>query len=727
MTYKVVGETSFIHLNKQLRPFLLANFIGIMDVKKIGLLFNVLVICLAHVCSHAQQTQDEQSELFEILITSGLRTQGLDKQPSSTTVQTQQDIQDAGADHFESLIYNTPNLSFAGESSRPRYFQLRGIGERTEYIGSPNASIGVIVDDIDFTGLGSIGGLLDAKQVEVLHGPQGTRYGVNALAGLINISTNDPTPEPEYHFESSAGDDGLFAFSAVANGALSRENNINYRIAASQHQQDGFRDNLFLGRDDTNGIDETYFRSKFQWLGNQGTSAKFTFLHADLDNGFDALSRDNSFQTLTNRPGEDDLQTDAAALKLQHSFNRFDLISNTAYADTDSDYLLDADLVFPGFYPFAPDFDVFINYQKNRKTYSQEFRLLSNPSSRLFRGRTDWVAGIYTFGLDEKSQSNNAFPIVTTSDYQTRSFSVFGQLDTRLTDSLILTTGLRSEYYQAKYRDSINLNFSPDDLFWSGQVALTYQLNDKNNFFTSASRGYKAAGFNTFANPNFPTDLREYDAEFLNSFEIGWRHQHPQLGLSSNVSMFYMQRKDMQLSQVIGLDDGSFIIYQDNLDRANSYGIEWDLRWQFHNNWNLDASLGLLQSEFVNYRFAENFLGEIDLSGRDLPHAPNYQYHLGLEYRNPNGFFARAEINGVDDLFISNTNNLKLDAYELVNARIGFEKDNWSVYLWGKNIFDKEYATRGYFLANDPTLSDPRLFLRFGDRRQIGITLRYDF
>ncbi len=687
----------------------------------------VILVILACLSANAQETVPEDDDLFEILITSGLRVKPLDEQPLSATVHTQEDIKDSGADHFETLIYNTPNLSFSGESSRPRYFQLRGIGERTEYIGSPNSSVGVIVDKIDFTGLGTIGSLLDTQQVEILHGPQGTRYGVNALAGLISIKTNDPTSEPGYHFESSLGEDSLFAFSAVANGPLSKQNNINYRIAASQRQQDGFRDNLFLGRDDTNGIDETFFRSKFQWLGDQGTSAKLTFLHANLDNGFDALSRDNNFETLTNRPGEDDLKTDALGLNLQHSFDRFDLVSNTTYTDTDSVYLLDADLVFPGFYAFAPNFDIFINYNKNRKTYSQELRLLSNPSSRLFGDRTNWVVGIYTSGLDEENQSNNAFPLVTTSDYKAKSYSVFGQLDTRLTDSLVLTTGLRSEYYDASYRDSINLRFSPDDLFWGGQVALSYQSDDKNNFFSSISRGYKAAGFNTFANPNFPSELREYDAEFLNNFEIGWHHHNHQTGVFSNLSLFYMQRKDMQLSEVIVLNDGSFIIYQDNLDRANSYGIEWNLGWQIDNNWSLDASLGFLDSEFENYVFAENFLGEIDLSGRDLPHAPNYQYHLGLQYQNPNGFFARAEINGVDDLFISNTNNLKLDAYELVNTRVGFRKNNWTIYFWGKNIFDKEYATRGYFLANDPTLADPRLFLRFGDKRQFGITLRYDF
>ena len=173
----------------------------------------------------------DDNDYFEILISSGLREQKLKDQPISATVHTQQSISDRGSDHFEQLLPSIPNTLFSGETSRPRYIQLRGIGERSEYTGAPNASVGMLIDDIDFSGIGMIGSLLDVKQVKFLRGPQGTRYGANALAGLVNISSNDPSAVQTSQFEISAGEDDLHEFKAITSGPLSRENNLNYRLA----------------------------------------------------------------------------------------------------------------------------------------------------------------------------------------------------------------------------------------------------------------------------------------------------------------------------------------------------------------------------------------------------------------------------------------------------------------------------------------------------------------
>ena len=678
----------------------------------------------------AQSEQSRENEFFEILITSGLREQKLSDQPLSVSVQTEQTINNRGSDHFEQLLPSIPNALFSGETSRPRYIQLRGIGERSEYTGAPNASVGMLIDDIDFSGIGMIGSLLDVKQVEVLRGPQGTRYGANALAGLINITSNDPTDNPEANFEISAGEDDLHEFKAITSGPLSQQNRLNYRLAVSKRQQDGFRDNLFLGRDDTNGIDETYLRTKLHWASDSGTQAKFTYLYADLDNGYDAFTLDNSFNTLSDEPGEDDQTTHAAAFKLEHAFDYFDLISTTSYANTESLYSYDEDWVFSGFWDintFGYDYKAFFENHKERDTYSQEFRFVSNPGSRMFNNTTDWVAGVYALKLDESNETEETFSGFLASDYEAVNAAVFAQLDTRFTPKLTLTSGLRVENRDADYSDSNNQEFSPSDTMIGGQLALSYQLNELNNVYASVSRGYKAGGFNPVVDANFPAQRRSFDPEFLTNYELGWHYENAATGLSSNLSVFYMQRDDLQVDGSEQLDSGAFIFFIENIDSGSNYGLEWDVNWRFDPSWQLNASLGLLDSEFKNYSYRPRFQEPINLSGRGQAHAPNYQFHFGLQYHSPTGFFARAEFNAVDEFFFSNSHNQKSDPYQVVNARIGYEKKNWSVYLWGNNIFDEEYATRGFFFANDPNFEDVQRYVRLADRRQLGVTLRYEF
>ena len=108
---------------------------------------------------------------------------------TSLSILSEELLDTYSVEHLDDVLNFIPNLNFASGSSRARHFQIRGIGERSQF-GSPiNPSVGFIVDNVDFTGIGSIGTLVDVAQVEVLRGPQGTRYGANALAGLIYIKS----------------------------------------------------------------------------------------------------------------------------------------------------------------------------------------------------------------------------------------------------------------------------------------------------------------------------------------------------------------------------------------------------------------------------------------------------------------------------------------------------------------------------------------------------------
>src|SRR6202167_6164397 len=129
--------------------------------------------------------------LDEIVVTSGLRSTSVAELPQSVTVLDQGTLRGAGVQHFEDVLGLIPDLNWAGGTSRPRFFQLRGIGEVEQYQGAPNPSVGFLIDDIDFSGVGMPATLFDTQEIEVLRDPQGTIYAATALAGLISVRTTD--------------------------------------------------------------------------------------------------------------------------------------------------------------------------------------------------------------------------------------------------------------------------------------------------------------------------------------------------------------------------------------------------------------------------------------------------------------------------------------------------------------------------------------------------------
>ncbi|MCC5861842.1 MAG: TonB-dependent receptor plug domain-containing protein [Gammaproteobacteria bacterium] len=250
----------------------------------------------------------------EIIVTADFRGDALARVPASVTVLDAATLRDAGVQHFEDVLALVPNSNFSGESSRPRYLQLRGIGERSQYQGAPNPSVGFIVDDIDFSGIGMVATLFDIEQLEVLRGPQGTRYGANALAGLVYVKSREPGERFELDSELTVGNDNARAAGLAFGGPLDEA--WSYRVSAQRWRSDGFRDNVFLGRSDTNRRDELTTRGRLRYAPDDRFQADLTALYIDLDNGYDAFAIDNSLVTQSDRPGRDAQRSRAASLRL---------------------------------------------------------------------------------------------------------------------------------------------------------------------------------------------------------------------------------------------------------------------------------------------------------------------------------------------------------------------------------------------------------------------------
>ncbi|MEL4295133.1 TonB-dependent receptor [Shewanella xiamenensis] len=688
---------------------------------------------------------DPNNDMEIMVVTADFRSASLEKMPSSITVIDAQQIQDESAQHFEDVMNSIANFNWSGGSSRPKYFQIRGVGEQEQYQGAPNSSVGYIVDDIDLSGIGMVSSMYDLQQVEVLRGPQGTRYGANALAGLIYLKSNDPTDVFEHGAEVSLGNDDLQTFSGFSSGPLSDSGKLLYRVALQQHQQNGYRDNLYLNKEDTNGRDEFTGRAKLRWYATDDLQLDLTLLHADFDNGYDVWSLTNDpTNTLSDQPGVDSQRTTGAGFKATYSgAEQFELTSLTSFANTDHHYSYDGDWANPEYWAskqceeggnVSPcQYDYFWDKTGQRKTLSQEFRLSSTDQGRIFADSTDWLIGVYAMNLKEDNQlysEYNTWPDeVLDSKYEATNYAVFGQLDTDLGADYALSMGLRVERRNSHYSDTNNDNFDPSETMWGGHIALSKVLNESHNVYARVARGYKAGGFNMTL-PVELNDKKEFDTETLYNYEIGLKSHWFEGLIDTNLALFYMDRQDQQVaaSQQDPNKPQRFILYTENAGSSNNYGAELDATWYATDNLQFYSSLGWLQTAYGNYQYQDKYGTDVDLTGRDLAHSPHLTYSLGGTYRANSGWFANLNMSGKSEFYYSDSNDSRSEPYTVVNARLGYEASAWSAYLWGRNLFDEEYGVRGFYFGNEPDNGwAEKQYIRYGDPRQIGVTLNVKF
>ena len=683
----------------------------------------------------------DNDALDEIVVSADLRPLSLDALPASVAVIDEAAIRESSSVHFEQLGLQVANLHFAGGSNRARYFQIRGIGERSQYEGAPNPSVGFVIDDVDFSAIGGISSTWDLERVEVLRGPQAARYGANALAGLIYLRSAAPTAKPTAKVRIQAGNDNLTDVAAALSGPITSA--LRYRVSAQSSQSDGFRRNAFLGRDDTNGRDEQTIRARLQWTPGDDTTLELSAWYADYDNGYDAFAIDNGFTTYSDNPGRDAQRTVAGSARLVHDVSpAVRMTGIVAAAESDIVFSFDADwgnqaywdafFAPPADAPFETEYDYFSARDRVRRTASAELRFESGPDGRLFDGRADWIVGAYAVQLDESlavfdrgAFSDGSFELFTESrnadsDYESTSTAVFGQLDVDVSEVDTLSAGIRFERRRIDYRDSDGLDLSPTESAVGGHLRWRRLFSDRWSGYVGVARGFRLGGFNL---GEVPEGRREFDAEFLWNFEMGVHLRYTTGSLRAAV--FHARRRDQQVDtsfQLVPGDPSTFVFFVDNAASGENNGLELEWQQQFGERWTAFATLGLLDATFDEFTSVE-----VDLSGREQAHAPDYTAAGGVAWSHPAGWFARVDASAKDRFFFSNSHDRLANDQLLTNAQIGFARDRWSVSVWGRNLGDERYATRGFFFGNEPPAFAPEEYLRLGDPRQYGVRIDWRY
>ena len=654
------------------------------------------------------------STIEEVVVTANLKEKRDIDIASSIFVVSEETIAARGAMHLEDVIHAIPNLNFASGSNRPRFFQIRGVGERSQF-GSPvNASVGFLVDDIDFSGAGTIASMLDVEQIEVLRGPQGTRYGASALGGLIKIKTKDPIPKQELELKITHGQYATQAFDLIINTPVSDQ--LLLRAAFSDHESDGYMYNQFLDRDDANGRDESTSRIKMRWLPNNRWVVDVSLSNTEVDNGYDAFSLDNNRITLSDEPGFDRQNSNYASVKSKWSGQNYEITAILGAANSDIDYGYDEDWSFTGIHPIG--YTSTDHYLRERKTRSAELRI--NSLSEF-----GWVAGLYLFDSNEDLERQYTFLGDNfSSNYEFKSYAVFAETEIEIGGGTSLSAGVRFEKRETGYKDSEEIEFSPSEIFWGGEISLNKNFYDKFLGYISVARGFKAGGFNI--DGTLDSDLREFGEEYLIEYEGGFKGTLIEGDLRVRLAIFLDDRKDQQVksSLVRPRADGSteFIDFLGNAAAGTNKGFEGSIDWELNPNWRLTFDAGLLRATFDEYinEFGEN------LSGRDQAHAPRYMASAGIRFTQGR-WTATLTADTKDKFYFSDRHGARSERVTLANFSLLYSAEPWQIKLWARNLGDEDYQTRGFgSFGNDPRkgyVTEP--YYQLGEPKIAGVTFQF--
>ena len=679
----------------------------------------------------------------EINVESGLINKSFSKSTNSLTVIQQNDIRDSGADHLNEIVDQISNLNWAGGTSRPRYFQIRGIGERSQYFGEgpPNFSVGYTLDDIDLSGLGMLGQLFDLNQIEVFKGPQSSIFGSNAIGGIISLRSTKPSNKNIYRYSLTVGDNGKKGVSGLINYKLFQ--NLFLRISSSYNYSNGFRNNNYFNVENSNKKDEIFVRAKLLFTPTKNFSMLGTVISSDLKNGYDVWAPDNNdiFITYSDSKGEDSQNTNAGSIRLHYQLpNNFSLKAISSYSTTQQVHSYDGDWANDEYWfdehGFNPDiegwsYSFYDSNKRKRNNFSQEFRLSNQQYT--FGGyfnklnEKDKAAGYLFGGLADEADSEYEFQKLAAYFQSLFNISEAVKLDLsfRLENYFYKYTGRTVDNYYNAVIPTVNFVQSKEDRdpMLGYKIAMSYKHSFFKNLFISYARGYKAGGANQ--QPFLDIENRPYGPEFIDNFEFGFKAVNDKQVIS--FTGFYGLRTGQQVSVSSQQDLGnpnSFYFYTGNSGKGSLKGFESELRYRFSPSFKTISSVGFLDTYIEEFSY-QTSNGISYGGGRESAMAPQLTCSFGFRY-DLGDIFLASNTSYKSSYYFSDSHNNKSGAYSLTNITVGKPFQRFDITLWIRNIFNEKYTTRGFYFGLIPPNYPDQLWKSYGDPRHFGVTIEYN-
>jgi iron complex outermembrane receptor protein len=683
-------------------------------------LYGWILVCFLMVCCIATSVvagEQRDITLETMTVTAQKQEEKVQDVPMSITVFGDQDIEDKQIQSIGELSDFVPNFMVFNEGgpgiNTP---SMRGIHAS---LASYTTAVGLFIDGIPvLSAFGYEDGLLNIERIEVLRGPQGTLYGKNTEAGVVNIITAQPnnqfigkvTGKLGRMLSAETGDKLKKEISFNVSGPIQKDK-LFVGIAGQFYQRDGYIENTTTG-DTVDDREHWFGKAHLRWTPTNQLDISLIASMLEHDDGaanstlgeygaaIYGIPIPGDRKVASNLDGHMEPGANSQSLKITYDINSsFTFTSITTRREYNDKAVSDFDFSRQTLTHYAKDDQL--------KTTAQEFRL--NYASE----HSKWLFGLYY------DNDNKQFKGETTSDYEAMAgkddieidgdtYAAFANVIYGLTKRLNLIAGLRYEQQEQEFED-YNNNKQFDDSWnaFTPKIGVEYHFEPGILTYATVSKGYRSGGFNALAPKDSP--YYSYDEEELWSYEIGMKNTLLDNRIILNGALYYMDISDMQVDEAIT----PITSYLTNAAKATAKGIEVEATAMITEGLSLMGSFGYTDLEF------DDFSDELgDYEGNRNPYTPDYTYNIGAQYRSPSGFYLRADLIGYGKMYFDRANEYSRDAYQLVNAKIGYETEHFDVYLYGKNVFDEEYNSYGYYGGFYTIYSDPG---------EVGLQLTYRF
>jgi len=715
----------------------------------------------------------QETALEEIVVTAQKRAQSLQDVPLSVAAVTGEALEARNITEVSQLQTTTPNFAFQG-SNNPRGagITIRGIGT-SNFSSAIEGSVGIVVDGVPIGRQGAgFTDFFDIARVEVLRGPQGTLFGKNASAGVLNIVTRDPGQSREIRAQATLGEDAERVFRASVAGPLT--STLAGRVSAYSTSRDGYITNVANGRK-LNERDEWGARAKLVWTPSEDLKVRV---------GADYSSRDAACCIWTTRSYGSNaaLRNQQAAVGIiagpdnrQVNLNGQVFVDQEVYGGSvQVDYSLPGGLTLTSISAarrwLAVDnndadqttlslLDV-NNGDSDQKQITQEVRLAS-PSD----GQVQWVAGLFLFDQDYDLQNaqrgtfGQALPAGVQLSRQinvanqTRNYAAFGDVTLNLTDAFSVFGGLRytdetlkTHFVRIAQPGTLPLGAAVDqrlrreDTAWTWRLGAQYKPFEAVMFYGFAARGFKGGGFNALQDS---AALRTIEPEIPMAYELGLKSELFERRLRLNVALFQTTFDDFQTQAITVSPTGTLSFDVVNAGKLRTRGLEADLTARPMAGVTIDGGAAWTDAEYASFDNAPCYAGQTsaqgclgtgatarqDLTGRPLSNAPRFSGNVSVRYERDLGAGGLQGFGQVAYAYRGRTfTALDLDprslqkAYGLWDAQLGVQTDDgrYRVWVWGKNLGDKRYAEA--IIDTPLDAGGQSQFIPVNARRQFGVS-----